>query len=42
VVNERAGLLSALPADYRDQLVAAGIIRPATEPEITPDPVTNM
>jgi heme exporter protein D len=33
---------SALPTDYRDQLVAAGIIRPAAEPDITPDPATNM
>ena len=28
----------ALPPDYRDQLIAAGVIKPATEPEITPDP----
>ncbi len=33
---------SALPPDYRDQLVAAGVIRPATEPDTTPDPVTSM
>lgn len=33
---------SALPPDYRDQLVAAGIIRPAAEPDITPDPPTSM
>jgi Flp pilus assembly protein TadB len=33
---------SALPTDYRDQLVAAGIIRPAAEPDITPDPATSM
>lgn len=33
---------SALPVDYRDQLVAAGVIRPATEPDTTPDPVTSM
>ena len=33
---------SALPADYRDQLVAAGVIRPAAEPDSTPDPTTNM
>ena len=32
---------SALPADYRDQLIAAGIIRPATEPDTTPDPATS-
>ena len=32
----------ALPVDYRDQLVAAGIIRPAAEPDSTPDPATNM
>jgi len=38
---------SALPADYRDQLIAAGIIKPAAEsdsspdPEIGPDPATN-
>jgi hypothetical protein len=33
---------SALSADYRDQLVAAGVIRPATEPDLTPDPATSM
>ncbi len=32
----------ALPTDYRDQLVAGGVIRPATEPDITPDPAPNM
>jgi len=32
---------SALPPDYRDQLVAAGIIRPAAEPDITPDPAIS-
>ncbi len=32
----------ALPIDYRDQLVAAGVIRPATEPDRTPDPATSM
>jgi hypothetical protein len=32
---------SALPPDYRDQLVAAGVIRPATEPE-SADPAINM
>lgn len=31
----------ALPADYRDQLVLAGVIRPATEPEST-DPAPCM
>ncbi|MBM3123132.1 MAG: hypothetical protein FJZ97_13255 [Chloroflexi bacterium] len=31
-----------LPADYRDQLIAAGIIRPAAEPDISPDPATSM
>ena len=29
---------SALSADYRDQLITAGVIRPAADPEITPDP----
>ena len=33
---------SALPPDYRDQLIAAGIIRPAAEPDISPDPATSM
>ncbi len=28
----------SISAGYRDQLVAAGIIRPATEPDIAPDP----
>ncbi len=32
---------SALSADYRDQLVAAGVIRPAVEPE-SADPAINM
>jgi hypothetical protein len=38
----------ALPADYRDQLIAAGLIRPAakvdstTDPKIGPDPTTIM
>lgn len=31
-----------LPVDYRDQLVAAGVIRPAPEPETTPDPATSL
>jgi heme exporter protein D len=30
-----------LPPDYRDQLIAAGIIKPAAEPEIAPDPATS-
>jgi Flp pilus assembly protein CpaB len=30
-----------LPAGYRDQLIAAGLIKPATEPDSTPDPATN-
>jgi len=33
---------SALPPDYRDQLIATGIIRPATEPDLTPDPATSI
>lgn len=33
---------AAFPADYRDQLVAAGLIRPAIEPDITPVSATNM
>lgn len=33
---------SALPVDYRDQLIAAGVIKPATEPDITPDPAPSM
>jgi len=33
---------SAVPANYRDQLVAAGSIRPAAEPESIPDPATSM
>ena len=33
---------SVLPPDYRDQPVAAGVIRPAAEPDITPDPPTSM
>jgi hypothetical protein len=33
---------SALPADYRDQLVAPGITRPVPDPEITPDPATSV
>lgn len=33
---------SALQADYRDQLVAAGVIRPAAEPDTTPDPATSI
>ena len=32
----------ALPADYRDQLVAASVIKPAAEPDIAPDPATSM
>jgi len=27
---------------FRHQLVAAGLIRPVAEPEITPDPATRM
>ena len=29
---------SATPAGYRDQLIAAGLIRPAAEPDATTDP----
>jgi len=32
---------SALPPDYRDQLIAAGIIKPAAEPDSSPDPATS-
>ena len=32
----------ALLADYRDQLVIAGVIRPAAEPDATSDPATSM
>ena len=32
----------ALPPDYRDQLIAAGIIKPAAEPDTTSDPATSM
>jgi hypothetical protein len=32
----------ALPPDYRDQLIAAGIIKPAAEPDSAPDPATSM
>lgn len=32
---------SALPADYRNQLIAAGVIRPATAPEIT-EPASSL
>jgi heme exporter protein D len=32
----------SLSADYRDQLVAAGLIRPAADPDTTADPATSM
>jgi hypothetical protein len=33
---------SALPVDYRDQLITAGVIKPAAEPDSLPDPATSM
>jgi len=38
----RKATRQSVSPDYRDQLVAAGIIRPATELDITPDPATSM
>lgn len=32
----------ALPADYRDQLIAAGVIKPAAEPDSSPDPQIGL
>jgi len=31
-----------LPPDYRDQLVGAGVTKPALEPASAPDPATSM
>jgi hypothetical protein len=33
---------SALPPDYRDQLIAASVIKPAADPDVTSDPATSM
>lgn len=38
----RMATRQSVSPDYCDQLVVAGIIRPAPAPEVSPDPATSM